>query len=339
VEAAKPKIMSVKVKPISGVSNQGGTIVFGGGRTLLHIEEEVQELPSRSTWMERSGIMVSTTMSNISTATLKCGSNNVVNDESIGNSKFGDVDCAKRSSVATSNEKRNVITSRATPTNMSSVQDQSSSWGTPFVPSSSKWTQLSSSVNSNSVVSTNSAVGTIVPESSFDCNPVVFNSPEVNGMNPNLLVNSNAVVCKNVEVGLDSDKFCSGALSASNVMCEKDNEAVATIQCSTTVAPESVVDSNTKIVDSTQSSCDLDKSSSVMSTISPSHVSGSKWNDTVSMIKETQMWCKNVLKYCLIAILWLKSVVMEISQVVWKISPKVQLNQGLVVHRTISSRW
>jgi len=138
VEAAKPKIMSVKVKPIPGVCNQGGTIVFGGGRTLLHIEEEVQELPSPSTWMERSGIMVSTTTSNISTATSKCGSNDVVNDESIGNSKFGDVDCAKKSSVATSNEKRNVVTSRVTPTNVSSVQDQSSSWGTPFVPSSSK---------------------------------------------------------------------------------------------------------------------------------------------------------------------------------------------------------
>jgi len=38
-EAAKPKTSSVKVKPISGVTNQGGTIVFGGGITLLHIEE------------------------------------------------------------------------------------------------------------------------------------------------------------------------------------------------------------------------------------------------------------------------------------------------------------
>jgi len=40
-KAAAPTICSVKVKPISGVSNQGGTIVFGGGRTLLHIEKRV----------------------------------------------------------------------------------------------------------------------------------------------------------------------------------------------------------------------------------------------------------------------------------------------------------
>jgi len=59
-EAAKPKSSSVKVKPISGVTNQGGTIVFGGGKTLLHIEEEVQESPSHSTWAEHSGIIFST---------------------------------------------------------------------------------------------------------------------------------------------------------------------------------------------------------------------------------------------------------------------------------------
>jgi len=49
VEAAKPKTSSVKAKLISGVSNQGGAIVFGGGRMLLHIEED-HKLSTPSTW-------------------------------------------------------------------------------------------------------------------------------------------------------------------------------------------------------------------------------------------------------------------------------------------------
>ncbi len=44
--------------------------MFGGGRMLLHIEEE-HELPTPSTWMECSGIIFPTTMSNVSTDTLK----------------------------------------------------------------------------------------------------------------------------------------------------------------------------------------------------------------------------------------------------------------------------
>jgi len=58
-EAARPKTCSVQVKPVSGVTNQGGTIVFGGGRTVLHIEE-VQESQSPSTWSEHCGIILST---------------------------------------------------------------------------------------------------------------------------------------------------------------------------------------------------------------------------------------------------------------------------------------
>jgi len=41
-EAAKPKICSVQVKPTAGTANQGSTIFFGDGRTVIHILE-VQE--------------------------------------------------------------------------------------------------------------------------------------------------------------------------------------------------------------------------------------------------------------------------------------------------------
>jgi len=58
-EAAKPKTYSVQVKPIPGVTNQGGTIVFGGGRTVLYIED-VQEPQSSSNWSECCGIIFST---------------------------------------------------------------------------------------------------------------------------------------------------------------------------------------------------------------------------------------------------------------------------------------
>jgi len=108
--------------------------VFGGGRMLLHIEEE-HELPTPSTWMECSGIIFSTTTSNVSTYTLECGSKNVIHDETTGKSKSGDADCAKTSNVTSSNEKRNVFTSPTASTNVSSLEDQSSSWCTLFVPS------------------------------------------------------------------------------------------------------------------------------------------------------------------------------------------------------------
>jgi len=60
-EAAKPKICSIQVKPIPGVANQGGTIVFGGGRTVLHIEE-VQESQSSTKLSECGGVISSTTI-------------------------------------------------------------------------------------------------------------------------------------------------------------------------------------------------------------------------------------------------------------------------------------
>ena len=82
--SCKPQTSSVKVKPISGVSSQGATIVFGGGRTLLHIEEE-QESPSPSTWIEHSGIIFSTiTTSNVSTDSSKCVSKDVLHKETLG---------------------------------------------------------------------------------------------------------------------------------------------------------------------------------------------------------------------------------------------------------------
>jgi len=43
--AAKPKICSIHMKLIPGVANQGCTIIFGGGRIVLHILE-VQESQS-----------------------------------------------------------------------------------------------------------------------------------------------------------------------------------------------------------------------------------------------------------------------------------------------------
>jgi len=39
------RICSIQVKPNLGVANQGGTIMFGGGRAVFHIEE-VQESQS-----------------------------------------------------------------------------------------------------------------------------------------------------------------------------------------------------------------------------------------------------------------------------------------------------
>jgi len=104
-EAAKAETYSVQVKPISGVTNQGGTIVFGGGRTLLHIEE-VQEMPSPSTWIECSGIILSTkTTSNVSTDSSKCGSKDVSHKETTKRSKSDKVGCVKSLNVTTSNEK------------------------------------------------------------------------------------------------------------------------------------------------------------------------------------------------------------------------------------------
>jgi len=126
VEAAKPKTSSVKVKPISGVSNQGGMIVLGGGKLLLQIEEE-HKLPTPLTWMECSGIICST-RSKVPTDTLKCGSKDVLHDKTTGKSKFGEVDFAQSSNGTTSNENRSIDTHPMASTNMSTVDDQSSSW-------------------------------------------------------------------------------------------------------------------------------------------------------------------------------------------------------------------
>jgi len=169
-EAAKPKSMSVKVKPISGVTNQGGTILFGGGRTLLHIEEEVQELSSHSTWVKHSGIICSTkTTSNVSTDSLKCGSNDVLDKKTTGKNKSDNVCCATRSNVSASDEKLNADTSHTVSTNaiMTNIEDQSGSWGTPFVPSNIKWAQLN-----------DYNVATIMPNLSVNSNPVVAKNPD-----------------------------------------------------------------------------------------------------------------------------------------------------------------
>ncbi len=133
-----------------------------------------------------------------------------------------------------------------------------------------------SSVNSNDVITKNADVRTIIAESSVICNPVFTKNPEVDAIILNSSVISIPVVTKNVEVGADSKKFGVGALSPSNVIFMKDNDAAAAINSCMTVAPESVVISNPKIVDSTKISSVLDKSSSLMSTISPSHVMCSK---------------------------------------------------------------
>ncbi len=53
-EAAKPKICSIQIKPIPVVANQGGTIVIGGDRTVLNIEE-VQESQSSIKLNEHGG--------------------------------------------------------------------------------------------------------------------------------------------------------------------------------------------------------------------------------------------------------------------------------------------
>jgi len=108
-------------------------------------------------------------------------------------------------------------------------------------------------------------------------------NPEVDAIIPNSSVNSNPVVTKNAEVGADSNEFGFSVLPPSTVMCTKDNEAVSTIKSCTTVAPESVVNSNPKIVDSTKNSSVLDKLSSLISTISPSHVMCSKLNEKESI--------------------------------------------------------
>jgi len=59
VEAVKSKICSIQVKPIPGVANHGGTIVFGGGRTVLCIEE-VQESQGSTQLNECGGVISST---------------------------------------------------------------------------------------------------------------------------------------------------------------------------------------------------------------------------------------------------------------------------------------
>jgi len=51
---------------------------------------------------------------------------------------------------------------------------------------------------------------------------VVMKNPEVNAINTNSSVISNFLVTKNVQVGADSNKLCSAAVSPSNVMCMKE---------------------------------------------------------------------------------------------------------------------
>jgi len=87
-----------------------------------------------------------------------------------------DVDCAKSSNVTTSNEKSNVDTSPTASTNMSTVEDQSSSWGTPFVPSHIKWSQLNDAI---CTTESDFNVATILSNSSVNINPVVTKNPEV----------------------------------------------------------------------------------------------------------------------------------------------------------------
>jgi len=187
------------------------------------------------------------------------------------------------------------------------LEDQSSSWGTPFVSSHTKQTKLNdtisttesdfnvatiilnSSVNSNATVTMNHDVSTMPPDLLVICNPVVTKNPEVDAINTNSSVIRNFLVTKNVEVGADSDKFCSGAVSPSNVMSTKGNEAVATTKSCMTIASESVVNSNPNIVDSTQISSVLDKSSSLITTISPRHVMCSKLNKTVSISEQDSL--------------------------------------------------
>jgi len=211
--------------------------VLGGGRTLLHIEEG-QELPSPSTWIEHSGIIFSTkTTSNVSTDISKCGSKDVLHEETTGKNKSDNVGCAKSSNVTTSNEKINADTSPTVSTNaiMSNVEDQSSSWGTLFVPSNIKQDQC------NDTISTT--------ESGYNVASIVANSS----------VNSNPAVAKNPEVCTDGDKFCFGALSWSIVMPTNENKAVATIKSCRKVVPESIVNSNLTLVDTIKNSSVGDK--------------------------------------------------------------------------------
>jgi len=156
-------------------------------------------------------------------------------------------------------------------TNMSIVEDQSSSWGTPFVPSNTKVAQLNdafstivsdynmatilsnSSVNINAVVAKNLEVSTNLQESFVISNPVMTKNSEVDAIVPNSSVNSNPAVTKNPEVGADGDKFVVSAMSTSTVMSTKaDNEVVALIKSCTTVAPECIVNCNPTVVDTTK---------------------------------------------------------------------------------------
>ncbi len=151
-----------------------------------------------------------------------------------------------------------------------------------------------SSVNSNPAVTKNPEVSAILPKSSVNSNPVVTKNPEVIAIIPNSSVNSHPVVTKNAEVNIDGNKFGFSALSSSTVMSMKDNEAVATIKSCMTVAPESIVNSNLTVVDTTKNSSVRDKMSSLITTISPSHVWCSKPNETVSISEPDS----NVVQVC-----------------------------------------
>jgi len=94
-------------------------------------------------------------------------------EKSSANSKFGDGDCDSCSNMATSNQKQDVDTNPMVDRiNVSNLKDQSSSWGTPFLPSTAmpsnpmegvttieSWSKgdiiPKSGANSNSTVATN----------------------------------------------------------------------------------------------------------------------------------------------------------------------------------------
>jgi len=95
--------MPIQVKPIPGVANQGGTIVFGDGRTVLHIEE-VQESQSSAESNECGGVISSTMVPSIVTKDVsKCASMYATHEKANANIKFGDGGCDSCSNMARSN--------------------------------------------------------------------------------------------------------------------------------------------------------------------------------------------------------------------------------------------
>ncbi len=92
---------------------------------------------------------------------------------------------------------------------MSIVEDQSSSWGTPFVPSHIKQAQLNDAI---STTESDYNVATIISNSSINSNPVVTKYPEVGTILPESSVISNAVFTKNPEFNAFIPNFQSTAI-------------------------------------------------------------------------------------------------------------------------------